>query len=76
MKQTKTKSERRQIFVSKEAHIALKELSAKLDRSMYDVANEIITKRVGEVKNGAMPKTGLTKPANFCAQKARKQNER
>lgn len=52
MKQTKTKAERRQIVVSKEAHIALKELSAKLDRSMYDVANEIIAKRVGESKNG------------------------
>ena len=52
MKQTKTKSIRRQIVVSKEAHIALKELSAKLDRSMYDVANEIIIKRVGESKNG------------------------
>lgn len=52
MKQTKTKAERRQIFVSKEAHIALKELSAKLDRSMYDVANELINKRIGESKNG------------------------
>lgn len=52
MKQTKTKSERRQIVVSKEVHIALKELSAKLDRSMYDVANELINKRVGDGKNG------------------------
>ena len=52
MKQSKTKAKRRQIVVSKEAHIALKEMSAKLDRSMYDVANEIITKRVGESKNG------------------------
>lgn len=52
MKQTKTKSERRQIVVSKESHLALKELSAKLDRSMYDVANEIINKRVEESKNG------------------------
>lgn len=52
MKQTKTKSERRQIVVSKEAHIALKELSAKLDRSMYDVANELINKRVRDGKNG------------------------
>lgn len=52
MNKTKKKSERRQIVVSKEAHIALKELSAKLDRSMYDVANELINKRVGESKNG------------------------
>lgn len=52
MDEVEMEPNRRQIVVSKEVHIALKELAARLDRSMYDVANEIITKRAGESKNG------------------------
>ena len=43
---------RKHIIVSKEEHMALKMLAAKLGRSMRDIANELITNRIKELENG------------------------
>ena len=49
---TKDNKGRKHIIVSKEEHMALKMLAVKLGRSMRDIANELINKRVRELENG------------------------
>ena len=52
MDEVEIEPNRKHIIVSKEEHMALKMLAAKLGRSMRDIANELITNRIKELENG------------------------